>query len=414
MNKMVSLAPELSGVSNRRLTLHLIREKGPISRAEIARRLHLSRPTASRIVDALEQGGLIARTGKSKPTGGRLGELYRFRDDAGFVLGLELGTREARVAIATLNGEIMSRMSRKLMLETRQIVLPQLSLLVADAISHFAERLKSPATILSIGVAVPGVVHLTPVPGYVDAAKIFLGLNDRPLRSELEHLFRVPVAMENDVNLAAIGECQFGCAQGHRNVVYLFVGRGIGAGIVSEGHLLRGSSQAAGEVGNMVIDRANLYQELGTCGCLESLASIDQLVVVSGSSGTDYESTEALCEQAFTGETQALDAIRTMNEYLAAAIINLVAVIDPEMVVLGGDLAELPHVEELFVPPIEQFIRRHVGDVPRLRLSQLQGDAALYGALQAAIDIVLNAAGKSDFNAEGMLYRATEAADVAG
>jgi glucokinase len=295
-----------------------------------------------------------------------------------------------------------------------RFILSQLSLLVADAISHFAERLKSPATILSIGVAVPGVVHLTPVPGYVDAAKIFLGLNDRPLRSELEHLFRVPVAMENDVNLAAIGECQFGCAQGHRNVVYLFVGRGIGAGIVSEGHLLRGSSQAAGEVGNMVIDRANLYQELGTCGCLESLASIDQLVVVSGSSGTDYESTEALCEQAFTGETQALDAIRTMNEYLAAAIINLVAVIDPEMVVLGGDLAELPHVEELFVPPIEQFIRRHVGDVPRLRLSQLQGDAALYGALQAAIDIVLNAAGKSDFNAEGMLYRATEAADVAG
>ncbi|SRR6266496_549887 len=414
MNKLVSFASELSGVSNRRLTLHLIREQGPVSRAEIARCLHLSRPTASRIVDVLEQGGLIARTGKSQPTGGRLGELYSFRDDAGFVLGLELGTRETRVAIATLNGEIVSRTSRKLMLETRQSVLPQLSLLIADATSHFAERLKSPAAILSIGVAVPGVVHLKPVPGYVDAAKIFLGLNDRPLRTELEHLFGVPIAMENDVNLAAIGECQFGCAQGHRNVAYLFVGRGIGAGLVLEGRLLRGSSQAAGEVGNMVIDRTSLYEGLGTRGCLESLASIDQLVAVSGSAGTPYASTEAFCEQAFTGETQARDAIRTMNEYLAVAIINLVAVIDPEMVVLGGDLAELPHVEELFVQPIEKLIRRHVGAIPKLRLSQLQGDAALYGAVQAAIDVVLNAAGKSDFSAEGMLNVATEAADVAG
>ncbi len=411
---MESLTPEMNGESNRRLTLHLIREKGPMSRAEIARRLRLSRPTASRIVDALEQAGLVTRTGKSQPTGGRLGELYRFRNDAGYVFGMELGTRETRVAIATLNGEIVSRMSRRLKLETRQNVLPQLSTLVMEAIGHFAEISSSPTTILAIGVAVPGVVHLTPVSGYVNAANIFPGLNDRPLRSELEHLFGVPVAMENDVNLAAIGECQFGRAQGHRNVVYLFVGRGIGAGIVSEGRLVKGSSQAAGEVGNMVIDRAHLYQGYGTRGCLESLASIDQLIAVAESSGTSYDSVEECCEQAFAGESQACNAVRTLNEYLAISIINLVAVIDPEMVVLGGDLAELPHVETLFVQPIEQLIRRHVGDTPKLCLSQLQGDAALYGSVQAAIDVVLNAAGKSDFNAENMLSVATGATYVTG
>src|SRR5579859_1461974 len=139
MSRMESFVPEMSGISNRGLTLHLIREEGPISRAEIARRLHLSRPTASRIVDALEQAGLVTRTGKSQPTGGRLGELYRFRNDAGYVLGMELGTRETRVAIATLNGEIVSRMSRRLKLETRQNVLPQLNALVKEVISHFTE-----------------------------------------------------------------------------------------------------------------------------------------------------------------------------------------------------------------------------------------------------------------------------------
>lgn len=402
---------QLKGVSNRRLALQIIHEEGPISRAEIARRLHLSRPTASRIVDALEQAGLITAAGKSQPTGGRLGELYSLRDDAGFVLGLELGTREARVAIANLNGEIVSRTARSLLLETRQSVLPQLGTLVTDAIKHFSEVA---ASILSLGVAVPGVVHTKPVPGYVDAAKVFRGLNDRPLQNELETLFQVPVAMDNDVNLAAIGECQFGCAQGCRNVVYLFVGRGIGAGLVLDGNLFSGSSQAAGEVGNMIFGRSDLYQKPGPRGYLESLVSIDNLVDAARASGKPAASFEAFCEQAFSGEERANAAIQTMNEYLAVAIINLVAVVDPEMVVLGGDLAELPHAEELFVRPIAHLIRYHMSDTPQLRLSQLQGDAALYGAIEAAINAALNSEGSTGLSIEDMLSILSKAREVTG
>ncbi|MGH2495212.1 MAG: ROK family transcriptional regulator [Ktedonobacteraceae bacterium] len=400
----------VKGVSNRRLILQLIHEEGSISRAEIARRLKLSRPTVSRIVDALEQANLIFCTGKSQPTGGRLGELYSFRDDAGFVLGLELGTREARIAIATLNGEIVRRVARTLSLETPQSVLPELNSFVSDAMSHFAGQ---QATILSMGVAVPGVVHLTPDPGYVDAAKIFPGLNNRPLRDELQRLFGVPVAMDNDVNLAAIGECEFGCARSYRNIVYFFAGRGVGAGIVLDGNLFRGGAEAAGEVGNMVIDRASLYKHAGPRGYLESLVSIDQLLSESQASGNPGESIEAFCERAFRGDQQALEAIRAMYEYLAIAIINLAAVIDPEIVVLGGDLAELPHAEQLFLQPIEQLIRSHAGDAFLLRLSQLQGDAALYGAMQAAIGIVFDAAGRPDFHPGDSLNALAESEDIA-
>jgi glucokinase len=408
---MLGWTSELKNVSNRRLTLQLIREEGPISRAEIARRLHLSRPTASRIVDALEQDGLITRMGKSQPTGGRLGELYSFREDAGFVLGLDLGTREARVAIANLNGEIVRKTSCILALETHESVLPQLSSLVKDSISHF---LVIPTRIHALGVAVPGVVHTTPGPGYVDAAKIFLGLNNRPLQQELENLFGIPVAMDNDVNLAAIGECQFGCAQGQRNVVYLFVGRGIGAGLVLDGNLFRGSSGAAGEVGDMVVDRAHLYQRFGTRGCLEALVSIDQLVATAADTGSSHTSPEAVCELAFAGNARACEAIHTMNEYLAAAIINLVVMIDPETVVLGGDLSELPHAEDLFVKPIEQLIRQHIGATPQLRLSQLQGNSALYGAVQAATRVALSTVGRFGLNSENILNILTETANVAG
>lgn len=396
---MVSLTPEpKGGISNRMLMLQMIREEGPISRAEIARRLRLSRPTASRIVDTLEQAGLIARIGKSQRTGGRLGELYSFRGDAGYVLGLDLGTREARVAIAKLSGEIVSRTSRSLHLETRQSVLPQLNRLVMDAIKQFVGNV---ASILSIGVAVPGVVHFTPVRGYVNDAKIFLGLNDRPLQSELEQEFGVPVTIENDVNLAALGECQFGCAQGLQNVVYLFVGRGIGSGLILDGQLFRGSSQAAGEVGNMVIDRSNLYQNFGRRGSLESLAGIDQLITTARTSG--YASPDVVCEQALAGDAQASAIISNMNEYLASAIINLVAVLDPEMVVLGGDLSELPHAETLFVQPLEQMVRKQLGNVSHVRLSQLLGDAALYGAIQAAIGTALNMAESSMSNGDEVL-----------
>ncbi len=391
--------------------MQLIHEEGPISRAEIARRLKLSRPTVSRIVDALEQTNLIVCTGKSQPTGGRLGELYSFRDDAGFVLGLELGTREARIAIATLNGEIVRRASRTLSLDSPHSVLPELQSLVTDAMSHFAGQ---QATILSMGVAVPGVVHLTPDPGYVDAARIFPGLNNRPLSDELQRLFGVPVAMDNDVNLAAIGECEFGCARAYRNIVYFFVGRGVGAGIVLDGNLFRGSAEAAGEVGNMVVDRASLYKEIGPRGHLESLVSIDQLLSASHLSGNAQESSiEAFCELAFSGDLQALEALHTMNEYLAITIINLTAVIDPEIVVLGGDLADLPHAGELFLQPVEQLIRRHVGESLQLRLSQLQGDAALYGAMQAAISIVFDAAGSPDFQPGDSLNTLIESEDIA-
>ncbi len=389
---MVSLTSEPQNISNRKLALQIIRAAGPLSRAEIARRLHLSRPTASRIIDTLEQAGFITRIGKSLPTGGRLGELYSFREDAGFVLALELGTREARIAIANLNGEIITRAARILQLEARDSVLPQISLFVNDTLDHFSEP---SAKLLSLGVAVPGIVHSTldARSGYIDAAKVFQGLNDRPLQRELEQLFHLPVAMENDVNLAAIGECQFGCAQGQKNVVYLFVGRGIGAGLILDEKLFRGNTEAAGEVGNMVVDRPHLYQTFGTRGCLEALASIDQIVTASKASATSEEtdmSVEAFCRQALAGEPHARATINTIVEYLAVAMINLVAVIDPGIVVFGGDLSELPHAEELFVQPIAQLMKQHIGDNPQLRLSQLKGDASLYGAVQAAISEVLN------------------------
>jgi glucokinase len=394
-------------VSNRTLTLQLLREEGPLSRAEIARRLHLSRPTASRIVDALERDGWIACSGKSQPTGGRLGELYSFREDAGFVLGLELGTREARAAIARLNGEMLTSVARSLELEEHERVLPQLRELVLQTLRRAEGHTPEPR-VLAIGVAVPGVVHSAPVPGYVDAANVFRGLNHRPLQRELEQLFGIAVAMDNDVNLAAIGEHLCGCAQGYRNVVYLFVGRGIGAGLLLDGQLFRGSSGAAGEVGNMLIDRVHLYHESNPRGCLESYAGIDRLVVASQALGDASPSAEQTCERAFAGEFRACEEIHTMNEYLAAALINLVAVVDPEIIVLGGDLAELPHAEELFLEPLRELLARHTSGSVRLTLSQLQGDAALYGAIQAATGIAFHSVG----NAHALTHRSLAARTI--
>ena len=244
MSDRVPWVTEYHRVPNRLKVLQLIRAEGPVSRAEIARRLDLSRPTASRIIDVLIHEGIIACVGKSQPTGGRLGDLYTFRLDAGVVLGLQLGTRHARAAVATLNGQILHRTARPLALEKRQTVLPQLHTFIKDALAY--DRRKS-ATVLAVGLAVPGVVDIqTGTVTY--PASPFPGLTDRPLLQELEQHLGVPVVMDNDVNLAALGECQSGCAQGHRGVAYIFVGPGIGAGLILNGRLLRGSSGAAGEI----------------------------------------------------------------------------------------------------------------------------------------------------------------------
>jgi predicted NBD/HSP70 family sugar kinase len=376
------------GSATRGLTLKLLQEEGPLSRAEIARRLRLSRPTASRIVDALEQEGLIARVGKSQPTGGRLGDLYQFRDEAGLVLGLDLGTREARLALGNLNGEILKRAARTLSLEDHEQVLPELRRLVLETLERFGVPF---AKLRALGVAVPGVVRQVPEGGYVDSANVFRGLNDRPLKRELVQDFGLPVVMDNDVNFAALGECQSGSGQGSRHLAYLFVGRGIGAGLVLDGKLYRGSNGGAGEVGSMLIDRTALQQQPGRRGNLETEAGIDRLLAALPASARSSASLAEVGRYALQGEPRVCQALNIINDYLAAALVNLVAVIDPETIVLGGDLSELPEVERLCLRPIERLVQRHVGRPIELHISTLQGDAALCGALQAAAVLALEA-----------------------
>ena len=390
MSKSVPWVTEFHRVPNRVKVLQMIRSEGPVSRAEIARRLDLSRPTASRIIDALMHEGIIGCVGKSQPTGGRLGDLYTFRLDAGVVLGLQLGTRHARAAVATLNGEILRRTARPLALEKRQSVLPQLRSFIEDALAN--DRQKA-ATVLAIGLAVPGVVDIES--GTVTyPASPYPGLNDRPLLRELEQHLGMPVVMDNDVNFAALGEYRSGCAQGHRGVAFFFVGSGIGAGLILDGRLLRGSSGAAGEIGYMVVDRANVRRRADPHGCLESIASIQYLTRTAEKRGLPCDTPDAVCDRAIAGDPRAREIVQELNEYLAAAVINTVALIDPEIVVLGGDLADLPHAETLFVAPIEAMVRRHVVSPPLVRLSHLLGDAALHGALHAAVELALTTAGR--------------------
>jgi predicted NBD/HSP70 family sugar kinase len=381
--------------------LQLIRTEGPVSRAEIARRLDLSRPTASRIIDDLMQEGIVSCVGKSQPTGGRPGDLYAFRLEAGVVLGLQLGTRDARAAVATLGGEILCRTTQRLSLSSRQRVLSQLRGFVTRTLQELPHR---PVTIVSVGVAVPGVVDLAS--GTVrHAASVFPGLNDRPLMRELEQLFGAQVVLENDVNLAALGEWHSGCAQGSDTVAYLFVGSGVGAGLILNGQLLRGSAGAAGEIGYMVVDRANLTRSFGALGCLEHVAGIHRIVAAAKERGLPWQTPDTVCEQAFAGHPHAMEIIAELVEYLAAAMINIVTLIDPELVVLGGDLADLPHADALFVRPIETLMRRHVISAPQVRLSELQGEAALYGAVHVAVGHALASAGLGAGHAAAALTR---------
>jgi predicted NBD/HSP70 family sugar kinase len=162
----------------------------------------------------------------------------------------------------------------------------------------------------------------------------------------------------------------------------------------------------------MVVDRTNLYQRFGSRGSLESLAGIQQLVATAKARDLPHDTADVVCELAFSGNQQAAGIIRELTEYLAAAVVNTVALIDPEIVVFGGDLADLPHAEELFVRPVEALMRRHVINPPIVRLSQLQGDAALHGAMHAALGDVLASAGRSGGYAAGAIESGAELMSV--
>ncbi len=369
---------------NRALILDFIRQNSPVARSVIARRLHMSLPTVMRIVDDLIAEDFVRLQNATEPTGGRPRPLLEFSGHAYSVVGIDLGGSKMFGAVADLSGNVQHEITMPHEPGSPEDLLERLCLLIQqllDAPRPEGQRIRG------IGVGVPAV---TLYPEGVLVWAPSLGWRNLPLRDILLRRFGMPVFVENDVNLAALGEWGFGSARRAHSLVCIAVGTGIGAGIVVDGALLRGHHQAAGEIGYLLPGAQYLGRRYNGFGALESLASgsgiaerARQLLEREGRTVPDELSAEVVFAAARAGEAWAQQVVSETVDYLSLTVANVCAVLDPEVVVLGGGVARS---SDLLIGPMLERLEGVLPAVPRLVASELDRRATVMGAIMLVLD----------------------------
>jgi glucokinase-like ROK family protein len=385
--------PELMTKLNQTMILEALRARGPRSRADLAKQLRLSRPTVSRIVGALLEDGLVREVGTGRSSnGGRRPILLEFNHQACVILGIDLRSTVGVGALTDLAGNIIQRSSVPMTSPSAgDGNLTQLMTLIQDLLDSARRR---DLKVRGIGIGAPAVTLSEP--GIVTWAPS-LGWRDLPLKKLVEDRMGVTTFVENDVNLMALGEHWCGAGRGVENLVCISIGTGIGAGIILNGTLYRGTSEAAGEVGCIIPDPSCLGQRYDEFGCLESLASALSMVrqarnalqlgrssrILELAAGSpDAITAQHIYQAAALGDDLARQIVQKTITYLGIAIANIASILNPQLIILGGDV---PQDETLLLAPLRQLLDGIVLSQPQLVLSQLGDAAVLMGAIARAL-----------------------------
>jgi glucokinase len=370
---------EMRGI-NRSAILELIRRESPIARTTIAQRLGVSLPTVMRIVDELVEDGFVRPQGKTEWSGGRRRPLLEFNADGHVVLGVDMGGIKMYGAISDLGGNILDEADMLRHGTSSEGNYERLIELIDKLLS--SPKLQN-RRVRGIGVGTPGItLHREGIVKWAYS----LNWQNFPLKARLTDKYKLPITVDNDVNLAAMGELWFGAGQGTQNMILITVGSGIGAGIIIDGALYRGGSEASGEIGSFIPGREFLGKNYRDFGALEIVASgtgIAERARASLKSRRDAAELESLtADDVFVAASQnqkwAVSIIDEAVEYLAIAIANLSVSFDPDLIVLGGSVAPFA---DMLVKPILEKISGNIPTLPRLTVSNLGLRAGVMGAI---------------------------------
>jgi len=365
---------------NRSAILEIIRRESPISRTAISERLHVSLPTVMRIVEELIEDGFVRPQGSSEWSGGRRRPLLEFNAGGYLVLGVDMGGTKMYGALSDLGGNILDEVNISRHGTSGEDSFNYLTTLIDRLLA--SPRIEG-RKVRGIGVGAPGVTYHKE--GIVTWAYT-LHWDHFPLKARLSERYSLPITVDNDVNLAALGELWFGAGQNVQDMVLITLGTGIGAGVIIDGALYRGFKEASGEIGNMLPGREFLGKNFLEFGALETVASgtgiahrARELLQSQRSQEELQELTaEEVFEKARRQETWARQIIDETADYLAIAIANLVASFDPEMVVLGGGVSQSA---DLLIDPILARLKEAIPNPPRLVVSNLGFQATVMGAI---------------------------------
>ncbi|MDX6362663.1 MAG: hypothetical protein QOC85_1673 [Streptomyces sp.] len=358
--------------TNERLLLDRLRTGGAASRAQLARETGLSKPTVSSALAALEEAGLVREAGTHAPERGRVAVLYAPDPAAGHALGIDIGRGWLRVALASLDGEVVARADVRNRARTSGAMA---ELVVSTAHQVVANSGVRPDEVAHAVVGTPGVYdekrrrvrYAMHLPGWGRA-----GLFDR-MRDELG----IPLEVHNDANLAALGEYTYGVGAGSRLFAYIMIGTGLGMGVVSEGRLFTGAHGGAGEIGFLPWPGGQKPDTLEDAVSGEAVVESARLFGMTG-----QLTAKAVFDAARQGNPAAVKAVGLEGERIAHTVAAAAAVLDPDLVVLGGAVA---HSVDLLLRPVRETLRTLTPLRPKVVPSRLGEDAVLLGAVATAL-----------------------------
>lgn len=350
---------------NLALVLNTLRLHAPISRSGLSSATGLNKATVSSLVKELQAHELVREIGVDTTSMdiGRPGINLELNPEAGYIVGAEIGVDFISVLVTNFAVEILARRYESThTLKTQEAILNRTIKLLKDSCQE-ANRTQQP--IFGIGLGVPGVVDSSS--GNLILAPN-LGWKDIPLRDLLEHEFNVPFFVDNEANMAVLGESYFGAGQDSDFVLCIIVGAGLGGGIVLNGQLLSGVSGLAGEVGHTTIDPDGELCSCGNRGCWETLVSQRALyryirkAILGGSSSTlaaltggnlNRLTVPMVVQAAQQGDEVALQAWQELGYWFGVGLANLVNTLNPERIVIGGSLS-LGH--EFILPVVKEVV----------------------------------------------------------
>jgi len=386
---------------NLSVIMNYLRTNAPISRAALAEATGLNKTTVSSLVNELIERQFVQEIGHASQNTGRPAVLLKFNPDVGFIVSCEIGVDFILVICTDFSPKIIWRHEEHIDPTIGQRAILDRAL----AILHQAIEVGCPlgGTLLGVAVGVHGLVD------QATGALLFapnLGWKDLPIRAILQSSLNVPLFVDNEANLAALGERFFGAAQGYDEVVYISAtGVGLGGGIVHGGRMFSGVTGVGAEFGHMTMDPDGEICKCGNQGCWETQVSqqalfryVWRLVDQGEASGLtemtggkrDSLTVPLIIEAAHTGDTVALDALKIVGRYLGIGIASLVNVLNPELVVFGGLLSL---AGEFLMPVIDKELDQRAlkwnREAMKLVLAKHGSDACVMGGVAVVYQAIL-------------------------
>lgn len=375
--------------NQRRLT-EALRVLGPSTRADLAAATGLSRATISATLGDLIDATLVIEPGGTTPagpTGGRPASVVQLARAAGVAVGVDIGRRHLKVAVADLAHSVLGESGLRLAPDeehTASIMLDRAATLVHEVLTAAGHSLPD---VVGVGLGLPApVVSST---GLIGASNILPAWSGLTPADELAKRLNVPVCVENDANLGALSEHLWGAGRASKSLVYLKLATGIGGGIVIDGRLFRGVSGTAGEIGHLTLDAQGDVCRCGNRGCLELVAGGTALVEVLRRTHPEVQSLPDLVRLAVAGDAPCRRLVADAGSHLGVALGGMVNLVNPDLVVVGG---ELGRAGDVLLDPLRHALSRSAVPSAVDAVTVVQGVLGDRAEMLGAVALVLREA----------------------